>query len=142
MKTSQTISTISKALIEFQGRMVKVTKDAVNPHFKNRYASLSQIVESVQKPLNKCGLAVIQLPEGDHGLETVLIHTSGEYIADHVLVEAEKYGRGFTFRGSQFQVTIRRTFDYSADAVWSAMDRAKKQREEMLKHLSAPVADP
>ncbi len=71
MKTSESITAISKALIEFQGRMVKVTKDAVNPHFKNRYASLSQIIESVQKPLNECGLVIIQLPTGDHELETV-----------------------------------------------------------------------
>ncbi|HOW26022.1 MAG TPA: ERF family protein [Bacteroidales bacterium] len=82
MKTSESITAISKALIEFQGRMVKVTKDAVNPHFKNRYASLSQIIEAVQKPLNECGLAVIQLPAGDHELETILIHTSGEFIAE------------------------------------------------------------
>ncbi|MDD5508427.1 MAG: ERF family protein [Bacteroidales bacterium] len=82
MKTSDSITTISKALIEFQGRMVKVTKDAVNPHFKNRYASLSQIIESVQKPLNECGLAIVQLPTGDHELETILLHTSGEYIAE------------------------------------------------------------
>lgn len=82
MKTSDSIATISKALIEFQGRMVKVTKDAVNPHFKNRYASLSQIIESVQKPLNECGLAIVQMPTGDHELETILLHTSGEYIAE------------------------------------------------------------
>ncbi|MBP6979036.1 MAG: ERF family protein [Bacteroidales bacterium] len=82
MRTSESITAISKALIEFQGRMVKVTKDAMNPHFKNRYASLSQIIESVQKPLNECGLAVMQLPAGDHELETILIHTSGEFIAE------------------------------------------------------------
>lgn len=62
--------------------MVKVTKDAVNPHFKNRYASLSQIIESIQKPLNESGLAIIQLPTGDHELETTLIHTSGEFITE------------------------------------------------------------
>jgi len=82
MKTSESISNISKALIEFQGRLVKVSKDAVNPHFKNRYASLSQIIESVQKPLNECGLALIQLPSGDHELETILMHSSGEFIAE------------------------------------------------------------
>ena len=82
MKTSDSITAISKALIEFQGRMVKVRKDSLNPHFKNRYASLSQIIESVQKPLNECGLAIVQLPAGDHELETILIHTSGEYIAE------------------------------------------------------------
>jgi len=82
MKTSESIINISKALIEFQGKLVKVSKDAVNPHFKNRYASLSQIIESVQKPLNECSLAVIQLPSGDHELETILMHTSGEFIAE------------------------------------------------------------
>jgi len=82
MKTSESIINISKALIEFQGKLVKVSKDAVNPHFKNRYASLSQIIEAVQKPLNECGLAVIQLPARDHELETILMHSSGEYITE------------------------------------------------------------
>lgn len=71
-----------------------------------------------------------------------LVKKIKEGIAEQVLVEAEKYGRDFTFHGSQFQVTTRRTFDYSGDAIWSELDRTKKQREEMLKYLSAPVADP
>lgn len=82
MEKSESIAAISKALIEFHGKLIKVPKDAVNPHFRNRYASLSQIIESVQKPLNECGLAIIQLPAGDHSLETILLHTSGEYIAE------------------------------------------------------------
>ncbi len=65
-----------------------------------------------------------------------------EGIADQVLAEAEKYGKDFTFHGSQFQVTTRRTFDYSQDTIWTELDRSKKEREEMLKHLQAPVADP
>ncbi|HOW26023.1 MAG TPA: hypothetical protein PK711_10170 [Bacteroidales bacterium] len=65
-----------------------------------------------------------------------------EGIIDLVMMEAEKYGRDFTFHGSQFQVTTRRTFDYTADAAWIELDRVKKEREEMLKHLQAPVADP
>ncbi len=71
-----------------------------------------------------------------------LVKKLKESIADQVLAEAEKYGRDFTFHGSQFQVTTRRTFDYSADAVWSELDRSKKEREEMLKYLQVPVADP
>lgn len=82
MNKSESITAISKALIEFQGMMVKVTKDAVNPHFKNRYASLQQIIDVIQQPLNQCGLTIVQLPTGDHELETILLHTSGEFIAE------------------------------------------------------------
>ncbi len=71
-----------------------------------------------------------------------LVKRIKEGIADQVMTEASKYGRDFTFHGSQFQVTTRRTFDYTADAAWSELDRANKQREEMLEHLQAPVADP
>ena len=82
MKKSESITAISKALIEFQAKMVRVPKDSVNPHFKNKYASLSQIIDSIKKPLNECGLTIVQLPAGDHELETILLHTSGEYIAE------------------------------------------------------------
>lgn len=82
MNTSQSITAISKALVEFHGKLIKVPKDAINPHFRNKYASLSQIIESIEKPLNECGLAIMQLPAGDHELETILLHSSGEYIAE------------------------------------------------------------
>lgn len=82
MNKSDSITTISKALIEFQAKMVRVPKDSINPHFRNKYASLSQIIENVQKPLAECGLTIVQLPAGDHELETILLHTSGEFIAE------------------------------------------------------------
>ena len=82
MKTSESIINISKALIEFQSKMVKVTKDAVNPHFKNTYASLSQIIDAIQKPLNECKLTIIQLPAKEHDLETILLHITGEFISE------------------------------------------------------------
>ena len=71
-----------------------------------------------------------------------LIRKIKEEIVDQVMAEAEKYGRDFIFHSSQFQVTTRRTFDYSGDAIWCELDRSKKERDEMLKYLSAPVADP
>jgi hypothetical protein len=71
-----------------------------------------------------------------------LIRKVKDGIIEQVLAEAEKYGKIFDFHGSQFQITSRRTFDYSGDSVWAELDNSKKKREEMLKHLSAPVADP
>lgn len=60
--------------------MGKVGKDATNPHFKNKYASLSNIIEATTPHLNAVGLSIIQLP-CESGLETMLLHTSGEYIS-------------------------------------------------------------
>jgi hypothetical protein len=80
MKTSETITAIAGALHKFHGLMGKVGKDAVNPHFKNKYASLSNIIEATTPHLNAVGLSIIQLP-CESGLETMLLHTSGEYIS-------------------------------------------------------------
>ena len=93
MKKSESITAISKAIVKFQGMLTKVKKDAKNPHFGNTYASLSQIIEAVQKPLNDCGLAVIQLPLEDHNLETILMHESGEFISETYRMLPEKTHR-------------------------------------------------
>jgi hypothetical protein len=80
MKTSESITNIAVALHKFHGLMGKVGKDATNPHFKNKYASLSNIIEATTPHLNSVGLSIIQLP-CESGLETMLLHTSGEYIS-------------------------------------------------------------
>ena len=80
MKTSESIKEIAVALHKFHGLMGKVGKDATNPHFKNKYASLSNIIEATTPHLNAVGLSIIQLP-CESGLETMLLHTSGEYIS-------------------------------------------------------------
>ena len=80
MKTSESIKEIAVAIHKFHGLMGKVGKDATNPHFKNKYASLSNIIEAVTPHLSTVGLSVIQLPT-ENGLETMLLHTSGEFIS-------------------------------------------------------------
>jgi hypothetical protein len=80
MKTSESITNIAVALHRFHGLMGKVGKDATNPHFKNKYASLSNIIEATTPHLNAVGLSIIQLP-CESGLETMLLHTSGEHIS-------------------------------------------------------------
>lgn len=60
-----------------------------------------------------------------------------------VLEEAAKYGgKEFDFRGSKVSVANRRTYDYSADTIWANLDAEKKGREQMLKNISEPLADP
>jgi hypothetical protein len=80
MNKSESIVKLAAALVKFHGAMGKVGKDSVNPHFRNKYASLSNIIEAVTPHLTAAGLAVIQQPTVE-GLETVLLHESGEYIS-------------------------------------------------------------
>lgn len=80
MNKSESITELAKAMVKFHSEVGKVSKDAANPFFKNKYASLSNIIEAVTKPLNDNGLSVLQLPSIE-GLTTMLLHESGEWIS-------------------------------------------------------------
>jgi hypothetical protein len=80
MNKSESITELSKALVKFHSEMGKVSKDAKNPFYKNKYASLSNIIEAVNVPLNDNGLSIVQMPCNE-GLTTMLVHSSGEWIS-------------------------------------------------------------
>ena len=88
MNKSESIVKLSAALCKFHGAMGKVGKDSVNPHFRNRYASLSNIIEAVTPHLNAAGLSIIQMPTVE-GLNTMLLHESGEYISSVSAIAAK-----------------------------------------------------
>jgi hypothetical protein len=80
---SETISELAKALSNFQSKMVSVKKDAINPFYKSKYATLDTIWETIRKPLSENGLSVAQtmnIIDGKSVLETTLYHTSGEWV--------------------------------------------------------------
>ena len=62
-------------------------------------------------------------------------------ISEQVLLEAEKFGKNFDYMGARVQLTERRTYDYSMDDTWGQINRSLKQREELLKYLTSPLAD-
>jgi hypothetical protein len=91
MEKSETISNLAKALIDFQGRVQKIKKDAKNPFFKSNYASLSNIQDAISQPLADAGLAYSQMPSGVNGLSTILIHAeSGEYLMESFIMPVSK----------------------------------------------------
>lgn len=100
MEKSNSLINIAKALIDFQSKVSKIDKDSNNPFFKSKYASLSHIQESIQKPLSDAGIAYSQFPEGSNGLTTILIHAeSGEYMQSTYEMKPTKddpQGRGST----------------------------------------------
>lgn len=58
-------------LLEFQKEISVIKKDSKNPHFKNTYASLTQILSEVKPVLNKVGVLITQ-PITDGKVGTVL----------------------------------------------------------------------
>lgn len=82
------------------------SKDATNPHFKNKYADLPAVVDAVKPALNDSDIAFIQSAspsdDGKLHLTTRLIHTSGEWIEDTLVMPLPKqdpqgYGSAMTY---------------------------------------------
>lgn len=100
MEKSESIKNLAAALIQFHSKVSKIKKDASNPFFKSKYASLSNIQTEVEGPLNESGLCYSQLPDGEYGLTTILMHAeSGEFIQSTYSMKPSKddpQGRGST----------------------------------------------
>lgn len=100
MKHSDTIGKLAAALVSAQAELRAVGMDAMNPHFKSRYASLDNIIETIRPTLARHGLAVVQgttTPESDANntvkgftVETMLVHASGEWMANAVVMPLSK----------------------------------------------------
>ena len=88
MKTSEQVDLISAALVEMQAESTHANFDSKNPHFKSKYASLAEVIDTAKPVLAKHGLAVIQLPAFreniGHVLCTRIVHKSGQWIEDEM----------------------------------------------------------
>jgi len=73
-------TTINTKLLEFQKKIGIIKKDSKNPHFKNTYASLTQILGEVKPLLTECGLILIQPISLDGVGTTIIDFETGEKI--------------------------------------------------------------
>jgi hypothetical protein len=114
MQTSQSIENISKAIIALNAELSNPKNTADNPFFKSKYAPLNEILNEVRPLLSKHGLAIIQNTmsiEDRIGIQTVIIHSSGESIAsDILLLKADKD----TAQGQGSAITYGRRYQVSA----------------------------
>jgi len=90
MNKSESIKNIAGALVKFQASVSKVAKEANNPFFKSKYASLANILDTIQKPLSECGLAISQFPD-ENALTTIILHAdSGEWMESSYVMPVAK----------------------------------------------------
>ena len=90
MEKSESIKNLAIALNEFQGAVETIKKTETNPFFKSKYASLADILNVIREPLTLNGLSFVQFPKGKYGLETMLLHTSGEWLSESFEMEPTK----------------------------------------------------
>lgn len=108
---SESITNLSKALLEFNRQMGVVYKDTVNPFYKGKYATLANILQAIKEPLVEAGLTFTQMPDED-GLITMLIHAeTGEFISSTYPMPVNK-GDGNQALGSA--VTYARRYAISS----------------------------
>tara|TARA_R110000850_G_scaffold57485_2_gene134420 strand:- start:215 stop:736 length:522 start_codon:yes stop_codon:yes gene_type:complete len=93
MDKSESIKELAAALNKAQNEMGGAVKDAKNPFFKSNYADLGAVVKAIKEPFATNGLSYSQFPitDGDRvGIETILMHSSGEWISQPFTVKLTK----------------------------------------------------
>ena len=102
----ETIKNLAKALVKATAQIEGASKDSTNPHFRNKYVDLASVTDAIKKPLNDNGLTysqIIHRLEGGVGVETLIIHESGETMSNGItFVPAPKndphgYGSALTY---------------------------------------------
>jgi hypothetical protein len=105
MKTSDSISSIAPALVKAQAAMGVAHKSATNPHFRSKYADLTEVIDAVKGPLNENGIVFLQGVGGDSTgvmVTTRFLHASGEWIEETIYMPVtqqtpQAYGSATTY---------------------------------------------
>lgn len=85
MNKSDSINELAASLAKAQGEVENASKTSKNDHFKNRYADLAEVLNTVRPVFAKHGLSIVQFPSYEAPMahvETVLMHSSGQFMSN------------------------------------------------------------
>ena len=88
MRTSETLSKIAPALTKALAEIKNPEMTGMNPHFKKPYATLAHITCQIRPIMEKHGLCVLQDVAEGPSVSTMIVHTSGEWMASEPLLMA------------------------------------------------------
>lgn len=103
---SPLLSELLTALSEAQGELSHASKSSLNPHFKSKYADLSEVIDTFRPVFAKHGLSVVQRNfPCDDGVTvvTTIYHKTGQWLSDgglHVPAgkrDAQGFGSALTY---------------------------------------------
>ena len=91
------LNELATALAKAQAAFPAVPKTGKNPHLKNDYSTLDDVIKAIRKPLADNGLSFVQLL-GSNGdgvtLRTMLLHESGQSLESTVVIDPGQGNRG------------------------------------------------
>jgi len=94
IKQSESLAALAPALAKAQSQIKVAVKDAVNPHFRSKYADLGAVWDACRDALTSNGLSIVQMPvdsePGRVALCTMLLHSSGEFLTSTVSTKITK----------------------------------------------------
>lgn len=144
MNKSESIKNLAAALATFHQHVGKVSKDASNPFFKSKYASLPNILEAIAGPLEQSGIVFSQFPTDNNGLSTIIIHAeSGEWMESTYVMPVAKqndpqavgsaitYARRYAL-SSAFGLNVDDDDDGNAAAKKPEAQKQEPKKEETL----------
>ena len=145
MEKSTSIVNLCKALASFHSQVEKIKKDAKNPFFKSKYASLSNILDTIAAPMNASGLIISQHPTGSDTLITILLHSeTGEYLQSEynihpVKMDPQSIGSAITY-ARRYAIGAILSLNIDDDDGNAATQPAQKPQAKAGKQ-SEPVTD-
>lgn len=149
MNKSESIQNLSAALSKAQAEMPAIKFDSKNPFLKNDYASLGAIIAGARPVIAKHGLSVSQLAFGEDGVagvETVLMHTSGEWISSSISMPiGEEKGKSSAQVAGSIVTYLRRYSLASILGIYSDEDgdgnEAKPTKPMPREETKKPIED-
>jgi len=152
MQKSDSIAELAKALNRVQAELQPAKESAENPFFKSRYADLLSVWEACRRPLAENGLAVIQTADatgnGSVALETMLVHTSGEWVSGRlemplVKLDPQAVGSAITYaRRYSLSALIGLATEADDDAQAAMTPQTPKPAKKPTPKAVEAVADP
>ena len=120
MRTSEQTDKLWPAVVKARQAMKGPKKDSTNPHFKSKYADLSECIDAADVAGGPHGLVTLQEPSSDSAgvsVSTIIVHESGQWVQfDPLFIPASKAdAQGF---GSAVSYARR----YRIKAAWNMAD--------------------
>jgi hypothetical protein len=138
IEQSESIKELAVALHGASRQITHPAKNKVNPHFKNRYADLTEVIDTIRQPLSDHGLTIVQMLSGDE-LVTQILHVSGQWIRSSAKMPTDKPGP----QALGSALTYMRRYTLQAAAFISAEDDddaegAMQQKAPKVEHAPEP----
>lgn len=151
MQHSESLSNLTKALAQFQSEVENPKLSRENPHFKSKFAPLSEVLNTVRPFLTKHGLSVYQNVSSDEQFNVVVIttvfHSSGEFIeSDPLKIPAGRGGKpadaqgigGAASYGKRYQIQACLGITADEDDDGEALSNRGYQAKPKIETLNTP----